>query len=757
MSGVTRRIRARTVELSWHSPQSEVAPGAPPDAARPLGLLTLEGRTHDAWFCHPPAQLRDELHLPWGGTLLVPVALLPEGRQGDRQGTRFIVTVSRRQSQRTRTATLRITPSEAARWIDLRCAVPPPADPSDGAVMLRIQTSIPPEGSSAWAWAVVGAPVIDVARSVREVTTIARTLLSRLRHEGWSAALNTVRARLTAAEEEPYPVWLLRHEPDAVALQQQRDISRTWTDRPLVSIITPAYNTEPVWLRECFASLQAQTYDRWEWCVCNDASPNDGTRATLDAIAEGHRDHVRLMHRQTNGGISAASNDALALASGELIVLLDHDDLLAPSALWEVVSAFRSHPDVHLLYSDEDKLDESGTRCEPYFKPDWSPELFEATMYACHLTAARRELVTRVGGFRQGFEGAQDYDLWLRMIEAVPDVHHIPKVLYHWRKVPGSTASAQSEKPWASDAGQRALTSMIERRGTPEVVEPGATAGRYRVRRRQSATPVSILIPTFGAASCPPHHGSVVQRAIASIAKTTTPGRIEMVVATDDGTVPEEVARTLATVPHRIISVPGAFNFSRRINAAAAVATHPVLLIGNDDLEAISSGWLDAMLDYALRPAIGAVGPRLDLPDGRIQHVGLVLGVCGLAAHAFHHAPGGHQGYFGNVISPRNVSAVTGACLMTRAEVFAALGGFDEALARDFNDVDYCLRARARGLRVVYTPYARLRHHEGPSLGLRAPSDDEQHLMRSRWAQQIARDPYFNPNFSTAHADYRLR
>jgi len=757
MSDVARRIRARTIELSWHSAQGTVSPGAPPDATRALGLLAFEGRKHDAWFCHPPAQIVDEFRLPWGGTLRVPVGLMPEGRQGDRSGIEFTATVSRRQSNRSDTATRRVTPSQAARWIDLECAVPPPADATDSVVVLRIQTSIPRAGSSAWAWAVIGAPTMDVARSVREVTTIARTLVSRARHEGWSAVLKSARARLTAVEEEPYAIWLRRNEPGPAQLQQQRDITRTWTDRPLVSIITPAYNTQPAWLREGFAALHAQTYDRWEWCVCNDASPNDETRATLDAIAEDHQDRVRLIHRQANGGISAASNDALALASGELIVLLDHDDLLAPSALWEVVSAFRTHPTVQLLYSDEDKLDEGGTRCDPYFKPDWSPELFEATMYACHLTAARRELVTRVGGFRQGFEGAQDYDLWLRMIEAVPDVHHIPKVLYHWRKVPGSTASAQSEKPWASDAGQRALTSMVERRGSSDVVEPGATAGRYRVRRAQIATPVSILMPTFGAGSCPTGHASVVQRAISSIVETSAVARIELVLATDDGTVPDVVARALVGVAHRVVSVPGAFNFSRRINAAAAVASHPVLLVGNDDLEAISPGWIDALLDYALRPAVGAVGPRLDLPDGRIQHVGLLLGVRGLAAHAFHHAPGGHRGYFGNIISPRNVSAVTGACLMTRAEIFAALGGMDEALARDFNDVDYCLRAQAQGLRVVYTPYARLRHHEGPSLGLRAPSEREQQIMRTRWAPQIARDPYFNPNFSTAHADYRLR
>jgi O-antigen biosynthesis protein len=757
MSSVLRRIRARSLAVSWRAPRIHPAPDAPPDAVRPLGLLTFEGRGHDAWFCHPPAQIVDDVHLPAGGTLRLPVALLPEGRQADRAGIVFTVTISRRTSGRTHTITGRVRPTQAARWIDLSCAVPPPADAADTAATLRVQTSIPPDGSSAWAWAVVGAPTMDVPRSLRELTTITRTFVSRVRHEGWPAAWSTAHARLRPVEAEPYTIWLQRNEPTPSALQQQREVSRTWTDRPLVSIITPAYNTQPDWLRECYASLDAQTYDRWEWCVCNDASPLAETRLALDAIAQSDKGRVRLVHRQTNGGISAASNDALALATGELIVLLDHDDVLAPSALWEVVSAFRSQPDRQLLYSDEDKLDETGTRCDPYFKPDWSPELFEATMYACHLTAARRALVTQVGGFRQGFEGAQDYDLWLRMLDVAPAVHHIQKVLYHWRKVPGSTASAQSEKPWASDAGHRALAAMVERRGSPDVVEPGPTAGRYRVRRVQTTTPVSILVPTFGAHSCPATHASVVERAIVSLAETTAPGRIEVVVATEDGTVPAVVARALRAVPHHLISVPGPFNFSQRINAAAAAATHPMLLVGNDDLEALTPGWLDAMLDYAERPAIGAVGPRLDLPDGRVQHVGLLLGVCGLAAHAFHHAPAGHQGYFGTIISPRNVSAVTGACLMTRADVFAALGGMDEALARDFNDVDYCLRAQQRGLRIVYTPYARLRHHEGPSLGLRAPSDHEQQLMRTRWAPVIARDPFFNPNLSPDHVDYRLR
>lgn len=757
MRDLVRRITARTLRLSWRAPQSDAPADLQPDAVRPLGRVDLDGQAHDAWFCHPPATLIDHLHAPDAGWLRLPVALLPEAREAHPAGIDITVTASRTPSGRTHSATARLRPAQAGRWMDLSCRVPAAAGGDHAELTLRVQTSLAPGATSAWAWAIAGAPLLDIPRSPRELITIVRTLIARTRHEGWASVWRSASARLQMGPEPSYAAWALAHDPDNTALAHQRETSRTWPSRPLVSIITPAYNTRPEWLRACHESLRRQTYDHWEWCVCDDASPDPGVAATLAELAAEPDARMHVTRRASNGGISLATNDALSLASGDIVVLLDHDDALAPWALWEVVSAFNANPDLRLLYSDEDKLDAQGARCAPYFKPDWSPELLLATNYACHLTAARRELVTAVGGFQPGFEGAQDYDLWLRMTEVTTQVHHIPKVLYHWRMVPGSTAAAQTEKPWASDAGRRALAAAIARRGWNATVEPGATDGRYRVRTVVSQTPVSILLPTYGAATCPQGHAATAARAIVTMRETAGDSPIEFIIATDDGTVPDEVARALATVPHTMVPVPGAFNFSSRINAAARQARHAMLLVANDDLEARDRGWLEALIDYAQRPDIGAVGPRLDLPDGRIQHVGLVLGVCGIAAHAWHHAPGGEQGYFGNIISPRNVSAVTGACLMTRASVFAEAGGFDEAFPRDFNDVDYCLKVQQRGLRVVYSPYARLRHHESESIGLRAPADRDLALMRSRWGRALERDPFYNPNLSRDHVDYRLR
>lgn len=757
MRDLVRRITSRTVRLSWVAPHTDPAIDAPADAVRPLGQVSLSGQTHDAWFCHPPAALIDRLPARAGGVLRVPVALLPEARDAHPAGIQITVTLSRVHSGRAATATAHLRPGQAGHWIELPCRLPVFDAGDDDHITMRVQSTLADGANSAWAWAIVGAPLHDIPRPARELAAIGRTLLVRGRHEGWASVWRSARTRLQMAPAVSYAAWALKNDPDASALAHQRAASRTWPSRPLVSVITPAYNTRPEWLRACHDSLRRQTYDRWEWCVCDDASPDPDVATTLAELSASPDARMHVVRRATNGGISLASNDALALATGDIVVLLDHDDALTPWALWDVVSAFNADPDLRLLYSDEDKLDPQGARCDPYFKPDWSPELLLATNYACHLTAARRDLIAEVGGFRPGFEGAQDYDLWLRMTEVARHVHHIPKVLYHWRMVPGSTAAAQTEKPWATDAGRRALASAVERRGWQATVEPGATDGRYRVRMRASKTPVSILLPTYGSARCPQGHAAVAARAVASMRETTPDHPLEFIVATDDGSVPAAVARALAGVPHTMTAVPGAFNFSARINAAARTAHHAVLLIANDDLDARDAGWLEALLDYAERPEIGAAGPRLDLPDGRIQHAGLTLGVCGIAAHAWHHAPAGQQGYFGNVISPRNVSAVTGACLMTRAAVFADVGGFDEAFPRDFNDVDYCLKVQQRGLRVVYTPYARLRHHESESIGLRAPADREQALMRARWGQVIERDPFYHPNLSRDHIDFRLR
>ncbi len=467
------------------------------------------------------------------------------------------------------------------------------------------------------------------------------------------------------------------------------------------------------------------------------------------------------------------------------MALLDHDDELRPEALAEVVRHFNARPDADVFYSDEDKLDMSGTRCDPYFKPDWSPEHFESCMYTCHFMVIRRSVVDEVGGFRTGYEGAQDYDLLLRIIDRPGDrpgdrpdretpsratrgretmVHHIPRILYHWRKLPESTASAGLAKPWALDAGRLALEDHVRRTALDADVLPGGAPGVFRVRRRIRGTPlVSLIIPTAGR---PRTAGGktidLLAQAIRSVVDKTAYEHVELVLVLSGdqttGTLPETTERALAGTRHRVVRLErlGLFNFSASINAGAAAAGGEHLLLFNDDLEVISPEWLSAMLEYSQDPDVGAVGPKLLYPDGRLQHVGIVLGVAGVAAHAFHQHSGVSPGYGGSAMMVRNYSAVTGACLMTRTAVFQEVGGFDERLPTDFNDVDYCLRLRSAGYRVVYTPWAQLYHHESASFGVRQHDLGELSEMRRRWAAVIDNDPYYNPHLTRDFPDYRI-
>jgi glycosyltransferase involved in cell wall biosynthesis len=374
---------------------------------------------------------------------------------------------------------------------------------------------------------------------------------------------------------------------------------------------------------------------------------------------------------------------------------------------------------------------------------------------------ARRSLVESIGRFRKGYEGAQDYDLWLRMVERTSRIVHVPRILYHWRKSPQSTASAGAAKPWAQDAGRLALQDHLARTGIDADVVPGAAPGLFRIRRRIKGRPlVSVIIPTAGKArDVRGQPRDLLAQAIRSIAERTAWPEWELVIVADSAGLLDTSIAALRGLRHRVLALPpdGPFNFSRKINAGVAASTGTQVLLVNDDLEAIERDWMTAMLEYSQEPAIGAVGAQLLYPDGRLQHVGMLMGVAGIAAHAYHQHPGTTQGYYGAVIGPRNYSAVTAACLMTRREVFDAAGGFDETFPIDFNDVDYCLRVRRAGYRIVYTPYARLYHHESASFGARQQDPAAAAEMRRRWADVIARDPYYNPNLTRDFPDFRLR
>jgi GT2 family glycosyltransferase len=517
---------------------------------------------------------------------------------------------------------------------------------------------------------------------------------------------------------------------------------------PLISLVVPVWHT-PIWVLErCVSSVLAQTFRDWELCLCDDASGDPELTAYLRSITRIDR-RIRTTALAENGGISAASNGALGLARGSFVAFLDHDDELTPDALEVAAAAIAAEPDADFLYSDEDKIDAAGERFDPLFKPKWSPDLLLSFQYLGHLTLIRRKLVLDLGGLRSDYDGSQDYDLALRATERARKIVHIPAVLYHWRTLPGSAASDSSgmvAKPWAYEAGLRAIEDALKRRGEDaEVTKEPHFAGRYHVRRALTANPlVSIIIPFRD-------EPGLLATCCASLRVDPGYERMELVLVDNGSELPETAAlldRLAEDDSVKIVRSPGPFNWASLNNEAVREASGEVLLFSNNDIEARAPRWLHAMLGHALRPEVGAVGARLLYPDGAIQHAGVVVGLGGIAGHVLRGLPGDHPGYNSMAFQTRDCSVVTGACMMTRREVFDSVGGFDEHLPVAFNDVDYCLKLREKEYLVVYTPLAELIHHESRSRG---HTDDlvESRRILERWAQVIITgDPYLNPHLS---------
>ena len=557
-------------------------------------------------------------------------------------------------------------------------------------------------------------------------------------------------------EGDLYDRWVVSFDtPTPKTRATLRRRLRAMRRQPLISIVLPVYNPDLKFLRAAVDSVRNQLYERWELCVADDASTDPEVRPSLEEIARSDT-RIKLTFRERNGHISACSNSALALATGEWCALLDQDDAFAENALALVALEIERHPDAGLIYSDEDKIDENGLRSNPFFKPDWNPELFLGQNYINHLGAYRTEILRDIGGFREGFEGSQDYDLALRCIEKLrpEQVRHIPRILYHWRMVGGSLAAIPDAKPYAKEAARRALAEHGGRTGRPgQVVPCPENTESHRVIHAlpESLPLASIIIPTRDRAA-------LLERCVASIHARTDYHPFEIIVV-DNGSVEEETRaffrRAEAENLIRVVAESGPFNYSRLNNRAAAQARGDLLVFLNNDTEIDEPGWLTEMVRYALRPEVGAVGARLWYPDGTLQHGGVVLGLGGVAGHAFPHIPRGHPGYFNRAMLQQNCSAVTGACMVVRKAVFEELGGFDELnLGVTFNDIDFCLRLAERGYRVVWTPYANLIHDESASRGhQRTPEEQAQFLreaayMQKNWSARLLRDPYYNPNLS---------
>jgi GT2 family glycosyltransferase len=461
------------------------------------------------------------------------------------------------------------------------------------------------------------------------------------------------------------------------------------------------------------------------------------------------RIHVKQLSE--NRGIAGASSEALAMATGEFIGLLDHDDELTPDALWEVASWLNRIPELDLLYSDEDKLTADGVRVEPFFKPDWSPDLLLSMNYITHFTVFRRSLLEGVGGFRSGYEGAQDYDVLLRVTEKTNRIAHVPKILYHWRMADTSAASSATAKPFASESGRRAVEDALKRRGQEASVEVLAP-GRYRARYKIPKSPlVSIIIPTKDQVR-------LLQQCVTSIEGKTSYHPYEIVVIDNNSIDPETVHYLDAlSDKHRVLRYPRPFNFSAINNFGADKAKGEHLLFLNDDTQVIDGEWLAALVEQAQRPEVGAVGAKLLYPDNSIQHAGVTLGICGGAGHAFRKLPNNRTAYFGLADLTRNCSAVTAACMIIPRKVFEEVGGFDEELKVVYNDVDLCLRIRKQGYLIVYTPFAVLYHFESATRGRLRPTREEELFCR-RWSETIRLgDPYYNPSLTLAREDWSLR
>jgi O-antigen biosynthesis protein len=561
--------------------------------------------------------------------------------------------------------------------------------------------------------------------------------------------------RLNASEDlGAYHEWLTRHRLPTViggidsTARTRATARRRKSGLPLVSVVVPVYRT-PIWaLRRCVGSVLAQTFGEWELCLVDDASDDPDLSATLRSLAKLDR-RITALSSLSNGGISAATNRAVAASRGRFIAFLDHDDELAPQALEAVAANINANPEANFFYSDEDKINTAGERFDPLFKPDWSPDLLLSFAYTGHLMVVRRSRFDEVGGLRSDYDGSQDFDLALRATEGGGAVVHIPDVLYHWRSIPGSAASdttSQQAKPWAYEAGRRAIEDALRRRSEPGVVTTiPEFPGRYHVRRDVSAQPlVSIIIPFRDEPAM-----------LATCARTlrADPGyeNFELVLVDNDSALPETsalLAELSAEPGVRVLQAPGPFNWAAINNAAAHACDGDILLFLNNDIEARTPGWLDAMVGHVQRPEVGAVGARLLYADGTIQHAGVVVGLGGIAGHVLRGLPGDRPGYNSLAISTRDCSVVTGAAMMVRRKLFLDLGGFDETLAVAFNDVDFCFKLREHGYYIVFTPLAELIHHESKSRG---HTDDfaENQLMLTRWGAALAAgDPYHNKHLS---------
>ena len=576
-------------------------------------------------------------------------------------------------------------------------------------------------------------------------------------------ALARIRAQNTCLGRD-YPGWIRIYEQtDERARQAALAHINELPHRPLISVLMPVFDPLPGHLDAAIKSVQAQFYPDWELCIADDASTNPAIAVLLEE-AQAKDPRIKISWREANGHISAASNSALELATGSFIALLDHDDLLSPRALYEVAARIGADPNIDIIYSDEDHINNSGKRSVPYFKSGWNPDLMLGQNLINHLGVYRRALVTRIGGFREGLEGSQDYDLALRAVaESAPErVVHIPQILYHWRQRGRNQTFSQSAAERCAMNGRRAVSDFLSA-GIPDIqVVPAPSLPAWNrvifpVPRPEPL--VSVIIPTR-------NHADLLARTVEGLLLRTDYPSLEVLIVdngSDEPAALDLLDRLAQDVRVQVLRCPGPFNYSALNNRAARDANGSLILMLNNDMDVIHPDWLREMVSHAIRPGIGAVGAKLLYPDDTIQHAGVTVGMGGVAGHHYGHQPRNGFGYFGQLGLARNVTAVTGACLMLRRQAFLEVGGLDEtSLPVAFNDVDLCLKLAERGYRNLWTPYAELYHHESASRGTDLVGEKAARFkkevihMRQRWAHRLDHDPYWNPNLSLDTHDVAL-
>ena len=586
------------------------------------------------------------------------------------------------------------------------------------------------------------------------ITAPLRTAINALRQHRWLRRKAAPRARSESFEidRDEYRRWVQSYSSvDAEMRGWLTSAVETLGYRPLISVIMPSYNIDPAWMREAIESVRRQIYPHWELCISDDASTLAGVRELIESCAAQDK-RIRVTFRATNGHISANSNTALDLASGDYVALLDADDVLTEDALFWVAHEIARDPQIDMIFSDEDKIDHEG-RFDPYFKPAWNPALMLGQNAFCHLGVYRRSLVEQVGRFREGLEGAQDHDLALRCADAsAPErIRHIPRILYHWRATAQSTAATLETKPYAVNAGLITIEDHLRRRGITARVERAGNFYRTVYPVPEPPPLVSIIVPTT-------LRNAVTQRCLQSVLDKTHYGNFELLLLATEADLAAGRAAFAALLGEARVRAltyeAGSFNYSWVNNFGAAQARGSLLCFLNDDVEVISEDWLDTLVARASLDGVGASGPMLYYPTDQIQHAGVLLGVGGVADHAFRTAPRGQAGYFSRAALEQDYSCVTAACVVVRRDVFEKIEGFDVDLPTAFNDVDFCIRLRRSGARVIWTPAAELYHHESltygshNSAGRAAQFERDVLAMRGRWQHILDRDPAYNPNLS---------